>query len=161
MNNECRPERERGSLPAAGLSEGRVDLDLSPTTFENPTGTRPEAPGFTLLEVMIAMAILAIALVAAFQSQSQSISMSGQARFLTTASLLAQGKMAELEALRPESVANDSGDFGEDYPDYAWQVEVADTGQESLRKIRLTVRNERLVTNNAYTLVLYRADLKT
>ncbi|HOD29150.1 MAG TPA: type II secretion system minor pseudopilin GspI [Syntrophales bacterium] len=134
---------------------------MSPTTFENPTGTRPEAPGFTLLEVMIAMAILAIALVAAFQSQSQSISMSGQARFLTTASLLAQGKMAELEALRPESVANDSGDFGEDYPDYAWQVEVADTGQESLRKIRLTVRNERLVTNNAYTLVLYRADLKT
>jgi general secretion pathway protein I len=137
-----------------------VDLDLSPTTFEDPKGTRPEARGFTLLEVMIAMAILAIALVAAFQSQSQSISMSGQARFLTTASLLAQGKMAELEALKPESVANDSGDFGEDYPDYAWQVEVADTGQESLRKIRLTVRNERLLKNNTYTLVLYRADLK-
>jgi general secretion pathway protein I len=138
-----------------------VDVDLSPTTIENPRGKRPEAAGFTLLEVMIAMAILAIALVAAFQSQSQSISMSGQARFLTTATLLAQGKMAELEALKLESVANDSGDFGEDYPDYAWQVEVADTGQESLKKIRLTVRNERLVTNNAYTLVLYRADLKT
>ena len=138
----------------------RVGVDLSSTTFENPKGKQPENAGFTLLEVMIAMAILAIALVAAFQSQSQSISMSGQARFLTTASLLAQGKMAELEALKPESVASDSGDFGEDYPDYAWQVEVADTGQESLRKIRLTVRNERLVKNNTYTLVLYRADLK-
>ena len=46
--------------------------------------------GFTLLEVMIAMAILAITLVAVYQSQSQSISMAGNSRFLTTASLLAQ-----------------------------------------------------------------------
>jgi len=138
-----------------------MDVGLNPSTYRNGKGARPAAGGFTLLEVMIAMAILAIALVAAFQSQSQSISMSGQARFLTTASLLAQGKMAELEALKLENVVSDSGDFGEDYPDYAWQVDVADTEQESLKKIKLTVRNERLVANNAYTLVLYRADLKT
>ena len=49
----------------------------------------------TLLEVMLAMTILAIALVAVFQSQSQSISMAGQARFATTPFLLAQSKMAE------------------------------------------------------------------
>ncbi|MCD6153076.1 MAG: hypothetical protein J7J07_04110 [Syntrophobacterales bacterium] len=41
------------------------------------------------------MTILAIALVAVFQSQSQSISMAGQARFATTAFLLAQSKVAE------------------------------------------------------------------
>ncbi len=41
--------------------------------------------GFTLLEVMIAMAILAISLVAVYQSQSQSLSMASDSRFLTTA----------------------------------------------------------------------------
>ena len=54
--------------------------------------------GFTLLEVMVAMSILAMALVAVFHMQSQSISMAGESRFLTTASLLAQSKMAEIEA---------------------------------------------------------------
>ena len=55
--------------------------------------------GFTLLEVMIAMAILATTLVVVFQSQSQSISTTGIARFQTTASLLAQSKIAEIEAV--------------------------------------------------------------
>ena len=64
--------------------------------------------GFTLLEVMIAMAILAIALVAVYQSQSQSISMAGDSRFLTTASLLAQARMAEIDAADPREVG-----FGE------------------------------------------------
>ena len=50
------------------------------------------------MEVMLAMAILAIALVSVFQSQSQSISMAADSRFLTTAALLAQSKMAEVEA---------------------------------------------------------------
>jgi len=73
--------------------------------------------GFTLLEVMIAMAILAITLVVVFQSQSQSISMAGQARFETTAALLAQDKMAEIEAADPENIASDTGGFGDDFPD--------------------------------------------
>ena len=59
--------------------------------------TQKKASGFTLMEVMIAMTILAIALVTIFQSQSQSISMSSDSRFMTTASLLAQSKMVELE----------------------------------------------------------------
>ena len=46
--------------------------------------TQKKASGFTLMEVMIAMTILAIALVAIFQSQSQSISMSTDSRFMTT-----------------------------------------------------------------------------
>lgn len=111
--------------------------------------------GFTLLEVMIAVAILAIALVAVFQSQSQSISMAGNARFLTTASLLAQGRMAEMEAIDPAGLRSGSGDFGEDYPDYVWRVEVTDTDLDILKKIELKVTNERLASNNTYRLILY------
>jgi general secretion pathway protein I len=112
--------------------------------------------GFTLMEVMIAMAILAIALVTIFQSQSQSISMTGNSRFLTTASLLAQGKMAEIEMLDIKDVRTDSGNFGDGFPDYSWRVELKDTDFDVVKKIELTVTNNRLTVNNQYLLELYR-----
>jgi len=112
--------------------------------------------GFTLLEVMIAMAILAISLVAVFRSQSQSLSMVNESRFLTTASLLAQGKMAETERKKPQELASDSGDFGTDFPDYIWRVEIKDTAFEFLKKIDVIVSNNKMAANNVYQLELYR-----
>lgn len=116
--------------------------------------------GFTLLEVMIAMAILAISLVAVFQSQSQSISMAGDSRFLTTASLLAQSRMVEIDAADPRKVTAGNGDFGEDFPDYRWQVEIGDTEIEVLKKISLTVTNSLMVARNSYRLILYKVVLR-
>lgn len=52
---------------------------------------------FTLLEVMVAVAILAIALTAIFSSQAGAIRVASRARFTTTATLLARCKMAEIE----------------------------------------------------------------
>lgn len=112
--------------------------------------------GFTLLEVMIAMAILAISLVAVFRSQSQSVSMLSEARFLTTASLLAQGKMAEMESVKPQELINGNGVFGEDFSDYSWRVEVKDTAFQYLKKIDVIVTNSIMVANNAYHLEFYR-----
>jgi general secretion pathway protein I len=83
---------------------------------------RRQSSGFTLLEVMVAVAIIAIALTAVLGSQSQSVSLASEAKFNTTASLLAQSKMAEMEIKKPEDLASDSGDFGEDFPGYTWQV---------------------------------------
>ena len=71
---------------------------------------------------MVAVAIIAIALTAVLGSQSQSVSLASEAKFNTTASLLAQSKMAEMEMKRPEDLASESGDFGEDFPGYTWQV---------------------------------------
>jgi len=119
-------------------------------------GRMKSSSGFTLLEVMIAMAILAIALVAVFQSQSQSISMAGQAKFATTASLLAQSKMAECEKMNPADINADSGNFGGNFPDYSWKVDVMETQVENVKKIEVTVINERMTANNSYRLVLYR-----
>ncbi|AKF03919.1 type IV pilus modification PilV family protein [Sandaracinus amylolyticus] len=53
--------------------------------------------GFTLLEVMVAVAILAIALTAIFASEAGAIRVAARARFTTTATLLARCKMAEIE----------------------------------------------------------------
>jgi type II secretion system protein I len=112
--------------------------------------------GFTLLEVMIAVAILSIALVTAFQSQSQSISLETESRFLTTASLLAQGKMADVEKTDSNQVFSSSGDFGNDFPDYSWRIEITDTAFQYLKKIDLIVMNSRMVSKNAYQLEYYR-----
>jgi len=101
--------------------------------------------GFTLLEVMIAVALIAIALTTLLVSQSQSVSFANSAKFETMAALLAQSKLSEIE-VRPQSeLTNDSGDFGDDYPGYAWEVTVSDVSVEGyiladyLKQVDLTV----------------------
>jgi general secretion pathway protein I len=73
---------------------------------------------------MVAMAIIAIAMTAVLNSQSQSISLASEAKFSTTATLLAQMKIAEISRGNPKDLTSDSGDFGEDFPGYTWEVRV-------------------------------------
>lgn len=121
-----------------------------------------KASGFTLLEVMIATAIIAIALVAALGSQSQSVSLANEAKFSTTVAFLAQKKMAELEAEDLEELRSDTGDFGEDFPGYRWESEVGDATLEGFEKVSDHVKRIRLTVYGAqddgyqYRLNLYR-----
>ena len=79
--------------------------------------------GFTLLEVMIAIAILAIALTVLLGNQGKSIRLAEESKFALTASLLMSDKLSELE-ISEEELSNGEGDFGEEYPGYFWVVEV-------------------------------------
>src|SRR5665647_448085 len=85
----------------------------------------PGNGGFTLLEVMVAISLLAIALPTLFGSQSQSVSLGSTIKFNTQAPLLAQLKLAEFTT-SSERPATDSGDFGDEFPDYHWEVETED-----------------------------------
>lgn len=58
---------------------------------------RPILGAFTLLEVMVAVAILGISLTAIFASQGGAIRAGAQARHMSVATLLARCKMAEVE----------------------------------------------------------------
>lgn len=102
--------------------------------------------GFTLLEVMVALAIMAITLMAVYDSQSASISRASEAKFTTKASLLAQKKMAEIEIIKGEDLFSDSGDFGDDYPGYFWKLNVENVSVDApeevsnrLKQIDLTI----------------------
>jgi general secretion pathway protein I len=88
--------------------------------------------GFTLLEVMIALAIMSIVLVSVYRMHSQSLTMNAAARFYTLAPILAQQKMAELEIQSNGGFPVDSGDFGENYPGYSWRASLADVPSEVL-----------------------------
>lgn len=120
----------------------------SPGTIPDTSPGSGGPSGFTLLEVMIAVAILAIALTSLLGSQSHSLSLAIEARFNSISSFLVQEKLAELDAGVLE-FANDEGDFGEDFPGYTWQLEVEQAQfdnveqlsllQEPLYKVDLTV----------------------
>ncbi|XOF32910.1 MAG: prepilin-type N-terminal cleavage/methylation domain-containing protein [Candidatus Electrothrix sp. YB6] len=86
--------------------------------------------GFTLLEVMIAVAVIAMSLVALLGSQSQSISIASISRFETTASMLARQKLAELQIEDFEELSNGSGAFEDDFADYSWQTEVTELTED-------------------------------
>jgi general secretion pathway protein I len=104
--------------------------------------------GFTLLELMIAIAILAISLTVIYGSQSQSVSLATESKFNTAAALLLNLKVAELECGIVDLRA-DEGDFGEDYPDFSWKIEIDDAdlaeleiaGElgRSLKRARITI----------------------
>jgi general secretion pathway protein I len=114
--------------------------------------------GFTLLEVMIAMAILAIVLVTVFHSQSQSIAMANESRAMTTLALLAQSRMAEVEGQQNLSTGQTSGKFGDDYPDYSWTASISQPqgpGSSFLRKIEITVVHD-FYPKRPYKVILYR-----
>jgi general secretion pathway protein I len=101
--------------------------------------------GFTLLEVMIAVTIIAIVLVAVFGSQSQSLTFANDAKFNTTAALLAQKKIAEVETGNSTALSASSGDFGEDFPGYQWELNLSEvpipgTGEiEYLKQVDLAI----------------------
>jgi general secretion pathway protein I len=113
--------------------------------------------GFTLLEVMVAMAILAMALVGVYQLQSQSISLAAESRFKTSAALLAQSKMANVETAAILSIHTEEGDFGPDYPQYSWRLEISATELPQFKKIDVTVVNKTFVNGGSYKLILYKA----
>jgi general secretion pathway protein I len=96
--------------------------------------------GFTLLEVMVAVSIIAIVLVSIVRLQGQTISMNETIRFYAIAPLLAQEKMAEI-ALKPEDFdGSQSGDFGDDYPGYAWKTETEKLTLEVMESPSLDVK---------------------
>ncbi len=112
------------------------------------------ATGFTLLEVMVAMAIMAIVLVSVYRMHAQTLAMNTANRFYTQAPLLAQGKLAQLATGSSEIIAGDSGDLGEKFPGYSWSVAVEEVSSEALgevaddlKRIDLTVSYNEYVYN--------------
>ena len=103
--------------------------------LKNSPGFARTAFGFTLLEVMIALTVMSIVLVSVYRMHSQSLTMNTAARFYTLAPLLAQNKMAELEALSSDGFMDNSGDFGEQYPGYSWRTSLVDVSSEVLGEV--------------------------
>ena len=81
---------------------------------------------------MAAVAIIAILLVSVYQLHARTIAMNSNAKFYTMAPLLAQRKMAELQASAAGDLFSGSGDFEDDFPGFSWTVAIDDVDAETL-----------------------------
>lgn len=88
--------------------------------------------GFTLIEVMVAVSILAISMTVLVSFSGNSMIRSGRAEALTVGTMLARQKMAEIEielargAQKNEfpEEKSESGQFEEPFEEYRWEMEI-------------------------------------
>lgn len=96
--------------------------------------------GFTLIEVLVSLAIVALALSALLASVSQQIRLAGAIQERTYANWVAQNKLTELRLANelPEvSETDDEARFAE--IDWALSTNVSETGVENLLRVDVTV----------------------
>jgi len=117
--------------------------------------------GFSLLEILVAMSIIAIVFLSIFKMHKQTISMNQAAKFYTLAPLLAQNKIVELELRTAYESIYDSGVFGDNYPGYRYNISIDDADSEflgyaagDLKKIDITVFTD--IEKFSYSLRTYK-----
>lgn len=110
------------------------------TGIRAPRSPVRNAPGFTLLEVMVAVAILALVVVSLLGLRNRSLQDVQLAERITTATMLAQRVMTDTllaKALLPDE---QEGTFEEEaFKDYAWKKVVAPSPVPSIMDVRVAV----------------------
>jgi len=96
--------------------------------------------GFTLIEVLVALVIVALSLTALAASMSQMIDAATTMRDRTYASWIAQNKIVEMRLANvvPE-VATTSGELEYGNATWEWQAVVSETGIENFMRIDVSI----------------------
>ncbi|MFQ5544256.1 MAG: type II secretion system protein [Nitrospiria bacterium] len=96
--------------------------------------------GFTLLEIMVALALLSISLVILLGLRNRDVALSERARQITEATILARQRITAVSVAGFPDLGKSDGDFGEDFPRYRWAQEIKQTFFEEVRELILSVR---------------------
>ena len=106
-----------------------------------PETVSSQQAGFTLLEVVIAVAILLGSITALFQLLNLGHRSSMQAKFRTDAVMLAETIMNEaLAGIVP--LQSSTEEESDDYPGWFWSLSVEDAGVDDLLEVTVLVRRE-------------------
>lgn len=95
--------------------------------------------GFTLLEVLISLGLIAIALLAVFRLQGQNLDLQSEAQFVTVARYLAQERISRIQAAESIEFGRRSGDFEEAFPRFRYEEE-ADESSDTEGIFNIKVR---------------------
>jgi len=123
---------------------------------------------FTFVEVIVALAVVSISLLALLRLHIISITMADAAETTSQAVFLAEGKIAEALALGYPGVSANSGSVEKNNLRFYWQTEVADLGLKQadetditgLRKISVDVSWKKGVGRKQLQISTYVADKK-
>lgn len=119
---------------------------------------RQNAQGFSLIELVAAMAIFSMCVLACLELYSVSLRSAGDSVAYTQAVFLAQGAMEETLSDDYLIAGTDSGDFGANYPNHAWEVEIKETEQKGLMEVDLVVKWTARGKEKSYALITRCAD---
>jgi general secretion pathway protein I len=98
------------------------------------------ADGFTLLEVMVALAIIAFAVVTYVHSQNTSMVLLNESSNVTVATLLAQGRMVVLEGSDIPGAVEREGTFDDpEYSSFRWKERVVSTPLPDILEVHVEV----------------------
>jgi len=101
--------------------------------------TQRSRSGFTLLEIMIALAVVSISFVVLLGLRNRDISLASYSRNITVSTLLARQKITEVSVEGFPELGFSEGGFGETYPKFKWRQEVKQTPFEMVRELDLSV----------------------
>jgi len=94
--------------------------------------------GFLLLEVILAVTLLAISMFAIIGSLSQCLAAARSIQSYSTSEILLANKSFEFRAERPTDILDQEGEF-EDYPGFSWSRKFEGTDTEGLWQQTITV----------------------
>lgn len=96
--------------------------------------------GFTLIEVLVALAVVAVALAATLFGASQSAASAAQFRDLTLGNVVARNTAIEFQ-LREDwpKTGNSDGDVDLGGGEWRWEAEVIETADENIRRANIQV----------------------
>jgi general secretion pathway protein I len=121
-------------------TRGRGDTGTGKAKTPQSAIRNPQSRGFTLLEVMLAVAIMALVLVSLLGLQSRSSKDVELAEHITTATLLAKQVMTETLLVKPLPLLEKEGEFDdEEFADYTWMKIVVPTPVPQVLEVRVAV----------------------
>ena len=95
--------------------------------------------GFTLLEVMVALTIVSIVLVAMLGLSQRQILINSHLQQMTRATLLAKQKMAEIETGQITGLSQTQGAFAPPNQEFSWEVSYTPTPIPGVSQVDLSV----------------------
>ena len=110
--------------------------------------------GFSLLEVIVALAVLAIGIAGVLRVFSSSIAAVKAADSYSTAAMLANRVATELDQESSLESGTQSGSF-DDHSDYSWEANIGSSDDNDMIRILIVVRWGETSNKKSFSMVTY------